>query len=66
MKLNFKVLGIFFVCVMFLSFSYSDSFALWGTKELETEKSAVKFAREFEHASVWVDTEKRRGRITWR
>lgn len=24
------------------------------------------FTREFEHASVWVDTEKREGKITWR
>ena len=24
------------------------------------------FSREFEHASVWVDTKKRQGRITWR
>lgn len=24
------------------------------------------FTREFEHASVWVDTEKQKSKITWR
>jgi hypothetical protein len=31
-----------------------------------TTPDGWEFTREFEHASVWVDTEKRQGRITWR
>jgi rhodanese-related sulfurtransferase len=68
MKLKFKVLGILFLCVMFLSVSSTVSFALWGTKELQTEESAVKFAREVERGNYnivateelrqWIDEKK--------
>jgi len=30
------------------------------------KKGGWEFTREFEHASVWVDTEKRQGKITWK
>ena len=31
-----------------------------------TSSNGWVFSREFEHASVWVDTEKQKGKITWR
>jgi len=36
-----------------------------GAYKRESPDSWV-FTRDFEHASVWVDTEKREGKITWR
>lgn len=56
------------VCITFALTATSNSMALWGTKELETEKIAVKFAREVarggykivstEEMKGWIDQKK--------
>ena len=59
---------MFFVCCSFVLANTSSSFAAWGTKELDTEKIAVNFAREVERGKYnivsteelkkWIDEKK--------
>jgi len=58
----------FFVCIVFIIGLTNVSFAAWGSKELETEKIAVSFAREAikggygiittQELKVWIDQKK--------
>ena len=49
--------------------SYPDLLKSLGAPKAaftRVDKNAWVFTREFEHASVWVDTEKGKGKITWK
>src|SRR4030042_3991241 len=69
MLCNKRFLISWFVCITFIFALSSISFAaLWGSKELETEKIAVNFAREVikggykivssEELKKWIDQKK--------
>ena len=44
--LKFRVILMLLVTSLFLMTNAANSYAFWGTKELDTEKSAVKLSRE--------------------
>ena len=51
-----KGLWTFLICVIFVLGFTGISYAAWGTKELDTEKAAVTFAREAERGGYTVVT----------
>ncbi len=51
-----KGLWTFLVCIIFVLGLGGSALAAWGTKELETEKAAVTFAREAERGGYKVVT----------
>ena len=68
MLCNKRFLISWFVCITFILALTSTGFAEWGSKELETEKVAVSFAREVarggykivstEELKAWIDSKK--------
>ena len=63
-----KLLVTGFVCLVFFAALIGSSYAAWGSKELDTEKIAVQFAREVikggykivstEELKGWIDQKK--------
>jgi len=51
-----RVFVVLFVCCLFLLNITGSTFAAWGSKELETEQSAVTFAREAERGGYKIVT----------
>ena len=64
-----RVFFVLFICCVFLLTAAVNSFGAWGSKELETETSAVKFANEVmrgsykivstEELKKWIDEKKK-------
>jgi rhodanese-related sulfurtransferase len=51
-----RVFVVLFICCLFLLNITGSTFAAWGSKELETEQSAVTFAREAERGGYKIVT----------
>jgi len=51
-----RFFGVLFVCCMFLLSFAGSTFAAWGSKELETEQSAVTLVREVERGGYKIVT----------